>query len=96
MERINYWYSIFEENIPPSTLKIRNMKTRWGVCNIKRKNVTLNLLLSNYDVKYLDYVIVHELCHFIYPNHSKEFWNLVKKYCSNYKQIRLEMKKFNI
>jgi len=96
LDRLNYWYSVFVENIPPSNLKIRKMKSRWGVCNIKNKNVTLNLLLSNYDIKYLDYVIIHELCHFIHPNHSKDFWNLVKKYNSDYKQIRLDMKKFNI
>lgn len=96
LNRLNYWYNIFEEKLPVCNLKIRKMKSRWGVCNIKNKNVTLNLLLSNYDIKYLDYVIVHELCHFIHPNHSKEFWNLVKKYNSDYKQIRLEMKKFNI
>ena len=44
------------------------------------------------DIKYLDYVIVHELSHLIYPNHSKDFWNLVYKYCPNYKLYRKEMK----
>ena len=55
-------------------------------------SVTLNLELIRKDVKYLDYVIVHELSHLVYFNHSADFWALVGKYCKNYKQIRKEMK----
>lgn len=87
-ERINYYYSLFEENIPIPNLKIRKMTSRWGVCNIKNHNVTLNLELSKYNIECLNYVIVHELSHFIHPNHSKEFWLLVGKYYPNYKEIR--------
>ena len=91
-ERINYWYNIFEEKIPVPNLKIRKMKSRWGVCNIKNHNVTLNLELSKYEIKGLDYVIVHELSHFIHPNHSKEFWLLVAKYYPKYKIVRRWLK----
>lgn len=87
-ERINYYYSLFEENIPIPNLKIRKMTSRWGVCNIKNHNVTLNLELSKYNIECLNYVIVHELSHFIHPNHSKDFWLLVGKYYPNYKDIR--------
>lgn len=91
-ERLNYWYNHFEENIPIPNLKIRKMTSRWGVCNIKNHNVTLNLELSKYDIIALDYVIVHELSHFIHHNHSKDFWLLVGKYCPNYKEIRKMLK----
>jgi len=94
-ERILYWYNLFEENIPYPNLKIRKMTSRWGVCNLKNKNVTLNLELSKYKIEALDYVIVHELSHFIYPNHSKDFWNLVSKYYPNYKNIRKYLKDNN-
>ncbi len=87
-ERLNYYYHLFEENIPTPNLKIRKMTSRWGVCNIKNHNVTLNLELSKYNIECLNYVIVHELSHFIYPNHSKDFWFLVSKYYPNYKEIR--------
>lgn len=87
-ERINYYYNLFEENIPIPNLKIRKMTSRWGVCNIKNHNVTLNLELSKYNIECLNYVIVHELSHFVHPNHSKEFWLLVGKYYPNYKDIR--------
>ncbi len=87
-ERLDYYYHLFEENIPVPNLKIRKMTSRWGVCNIKNHNVTLNLELSKYNIECLNYVIVHELSHFIHPNHSKDFWLLVSKYYPNYKEIR--------
>ena len=91
-KHLDYWYNIFEEKIPVPNLKIRKMTSRWGVCNLKNKNITLNLDLLKYDIVCLDYVIVHELSHFIYPNHSSNFWQLVSKYCPNYKQIRKKLK----
>ena len=91
-EHLDYWYNKFEEKIPIPNLKIRKMTSRWGVCNLRNKNVTLNLELFKYDIKCLDYVIVHELSHFIFPNHSKDFWNLVGKYYPNYKEIRKILK----
>ncbi len=87
-EHLIFWYDRFEESIPKPKLKIRTMKTRWGVCNIKDNSVTLNSRLMEYDSTKLDYVIIHELSHFRHFNHSKEFWTLVSKYCTNYKQIR--------
>ena len=91
-KQLDYHYNIFEEKIPYPKLKIRNMKTRWGVCNIKDNSVTLNSKLIEYDIEKLNYVIIHELSHFIHFNHSKSFWNLVAKYEPEYKRIRKEMK----
>ena len=91
-ERLNYYYNLFEERIPIPNLKIRKMSSRWGVCNTKNHNVTLNYQLSRYDIECLNYVIVHELCHFIHPNHSKNFWLLVVKYYPEYKKIRKILK----
>ena len=91
-ERLDYWYSIFEEDIPNPSLKIRVMKTRWGVCNRGNNTVTLNLDLIKYTTDKLDYVIVHELSHFVHFNHSALFWNLVSKYIPDYKKIRKELR----
>lgn len=92
LQRVNNIYNQIEEDIPYPALKIRNMKTRWGVCNVKTKTITLNLELIKMPEKYLDYVIIHELCHLKHPNHSKDFWNMVSKYEPLYKKIRKEMK----
>ena len=91
-ERLDTIYNSFTEDIPYPKLVIRTMKTRWGVCNKKLKKVTLNYNLIYMDRKYLDYVIVHELSHFIHFDHSKEFWKLVEQNEPNYKQIRKEMR----
>lgn len=87
-------YHLFPYSIPYPSLTIRKMKTRFGVCNVKTKRVTLNLELIYKDIKYLDYVIVHELSHLIYPNHSKDFWQLVSMMVPNYKEIRKEMRNY--
>lgn len=92
LQRLNNIYNQIEEDIPYPVLKIRNMKTRWGVCNVKTKTITLNLELIKMSEKYLDYVIIHELCHLKHPNHSKDFWNMVSKHEPLYKKIRKEMK----
>ena len=79
-------------NIPQFTLKLRKMKSRWGVCNYVKKTVTLNSELIKYDRNIIDYVIVHELSHFTYHDHSKNFWNYVAQYYSNYKEARKELR----
>ncbi len=91
-ERLDYIYPLFKEKIPYPILKIRKMTSRWGVCNRKDKSITLNLELIKMDIKYLDYVIIHELSHFVYFDHSKDFWNTVSKYSHNYKELRKEMR----
>jgi predicted metal-dependent hydrolase len=91
-ERLTYNYQLFEEKIPFPKLKVRKMQTRWGVCNRKYNTITLNLELLKKETKYIDYVIMHELCHFIWFNHSKSFWNLVSKYVKDYHIIRKELR----
>lgn len=89
---LDKWYKRFKENIPTPNLKIRKMKSRWGVCNTKNTNITLNYYLYKYDLDCLDYVIVHELSHFIVGNHSKNFWEVVSKYYPNYKETRKKLR----
>lgn len=84
-ERLQYNYNLFQENIPFPKLKIRSMKTRWGVCNKRDNSITLNFKLIKYSLKEIDYVIVHELSHFVHFNHSREFWKTVGKYMPDYK-----------
>lgn len=91
-DHLDFYYNKFGENIPYPILKIRSMKTRWGVCNRKVNSVTLNLNLVKYDSSCLDYVIIHELSHFVHFNHSKSFWSTVSKYCPNYKEIEKKLK----
>lgn len=88
---VNYIKQYFN-NIPEFRLRIRKMTTRWGVCNRTDKIVTLNSELIKRTKEELDYVIIHELCHFYEGNHSSRFWEHVSKYCPNYKILRKTMK----
>ena len=94
LERLDYQYNKFSRRIPYPKLRIRKMTSSWGVCNIKTKVLTLNLELIKRDVKYLDYVIVHELSHLIHGDHSSSFWRLVEENMPDYKKYREEMKEF--
>ena len=93
-EHLDKMYHKFSKKIPYPELKIRKMKSRWGVCNIRTKVITLNLELIKRDIKYLDYVIVHEMSHLIHGDHSSNFWNLVGENMPEYKKYREEMKEF--
>ena len=88
LERIMYQF----DNLPQFRLRIRKMKSRWGVCNKSSMTITLNTELIHKDVSLIDYVIVHELCHFKHMNHSNEFWNEVEKYYPYYKLARKRLK----
>ncbi len=94
LERLDYNYSKFTKKIPYPKLRIRKMTSRWGVCNIVTHVITLNLELIKRDISYLDYVIVHEMSHLIYGDHSSAFWRLVEQNMPNYKKYREEMKVF--
>lgn len=91
-ERLEYNYNRFEENIPFPKLRIRSMKTRWGVCNRRNLTVTINSTLIRESMDAIDYVIIHELSHLVHFNHSNAFWQTVGKYFPKYKQVRKELR----
>lgn len=79
-------------NLPDFKLKMRKMKTRWGVCNRINNTITLNTELIKKDIDLIDYVIIHEMAHFYEGNHSKSFWDIVAQACPNYKECRKRLK----
>ena len=72
-------------------ITIRNQKTRWGSCSSKG-NLNFNCLLIYFPDSVIDYVVIHELCHRKYMNHSKHFWAEVEKYMPDYKIRRKYLK----
>lgn len=94
LNRFDTLYNKYTRKIPYPKLRIRKMKSRWGVCNIQTHIITLNLELMKRDPIYLDYVIIHEMTHLVYGDHSKDFWNLVEENMPEYKKYRDEMKEF--
>jgi len=91
-ERVKVCYDLFEENIPYPKVLIGKMTRKWGYCNKRQELIKLNFELIKYSIDEIDYVIIHELCHLLEFNHSKAFWNYVKKYKSNYKENQKVLK----
>lgn len=58
-----------------NAVKIRKMRTRWGSCNATKAYINLNLELIKKPRHCIEYVVLHELTHLLYPNHSQEFYN---------------------
>ncbi len=90
-ERIYYYLSIIKPKLELKELKLRNMVSRYGDCYPTKKIITLNIKLAFYSIEQIDSVIIHELIHLIYPNHSKEFYTKVLEYCPNYYEIKKQM-----
>lgn len=74
-----------------NSVKIKNMKTRWGSCST-RGNINLNLFLMRLPEHLRDYIIYHELVHTIHHNHSKAFWDELERYVENPKQLAKEVR----
>lgn len=89
-ERINCYYP--QVGASPVRVRIKDQKRRWGSCSSKG-NLNFNWRVVMAPLPVLDYVIVHELCHLIHLNHSKEFWSLVESVLPDYKERREWLKK---
>ena len=70
---------------------IKDTKSRWGSCS-SRGNLNFSWRLMMAPEPVLDYVVIHELCHLKYMDHSEHFWNLVAEFCPSYKQYRKWLK----
>lgn len=79
-------------SLHPVEIKVRKFKSIWGNCSSK-KVIKINQNLIHYDIPQIEYVCLHEITHLKYMNHQKEFWNYIKKYMPQYKEISQTLKK---
>ncbi len=91
-ELLDKYYIKFPE------IQIRKMKSRWGCCFPFQNKVVFNLSLIKTPIECVDYVVLHELSHFKYKNHSKDFYRFIEIYMKNWKEKRKILNKeyFNI
>lgn len=78
------------------SIKVKKMYTRWGSCSYSKGNINLNQLLVTLPENVIKYVVLHELVHFVQPNHSKAFYTLVEEYMPNYCVYRDYLKKIKL
>ena len=90
-EKVPYWSKI--TNIPYKLFKVNDATSRYGSCVPSTKILHFSSRLIMLPEDKIDAVVVHELCHIVYPNHSKDFYNLVRKYIPNYDEINKWLKK---
>ena len=74
---------------------IRNQKTRWGSCS-SRNNISLNMKVSRLPQELMDYVILHELAHTRFKNHSNDFWTLMDTLMGNGKAKAASLREYDI
>lgn len=71
--------------------QVKQMKTKWGSCNIEKKRIWLNLELAKKPERCLEYIIVHELIHFKERHHNERFLYYIETYLPQWKQLRREL-----
>ena len=84
-ERLPYWSKITK--LPYKSFNVRDAKTKYGSCKPDTKQLYFSSRLIMLPEDKIDAIIVHELCHIVHRNHSQNFYDLVKQYIPNYKEI---------
>ena len=73
--------------VTPKKIIVRSYKRRWGSCSHK-KDISYNWKLIMAPEKIIRYVVIHELCHLVHFNHSRDFWKSVEKIIPDYKSSK--------
>lgn len=82
-EKVNYYSDLF--GVTPTRLTVTGARTRFGSCSGKN-GISFSFYLMRFPEDAIDYVVVHELCHIIHHNHSKEFYKEIEKILPDYKR----------
>jgi len=82
----------YELDLPCRRISVRGQKTRWASCS-NLKDISLNYKLLFLPRPLVHYVLVHELCHTVHMNHSKQFWALVESKMPDYEHWDTALKK---
>lgn len=84
---IDRFYPIIgKHGINKPAIQVRKMKTLWGSCSRKHNKINLNYYLYKATPPCIDYVVLHELAHFLYPNHNKDFYDFLTVHMPDWKE----------
>lgn len=81
-----FYWNFRPYHIPLPEVRVRYMKSRWGSCYTTRNIIVLNTRLLYYPIEYAEFVVTHEFCHFIHPNHSKDFYDLMDEIMPDWRE----------
>ncbi len=86
MQVVDQLYPLFEQmGIAYPTVKFRRMKSQWGSCMPRKGQINLNVKLMEHPKSFIEYVVLHEFCHFVHADHSKNFYALVEQLMPDWK-----------
>lgn len=72
--------------VAPPHVTVRAMRTRYGSCSVNRGRITLNAMLADVPESAAEYVVLHELAHFLYPNHSRAFYDFIEGHMPDWRE----------
>lgn len=88
-ELVRKWEPVIKVSV--KEWKVKNMKTRWGTCNIVAQRIWLNLQLAKASPKCLEYVVVHEMIHLLERNHNERFYGYMDVFLPEWKKLRKQL-----
>lgn len=77
-------------------LRLRNMRSQWGNCHYRQGYITLNTALASCPEQLQDYVALHELVHFLHPDHGPGFYALMDTLMPDWKRRRKELREYQL
>lgn len=77
--------------VPKPSIHIRKMKTLWGSCTPSKSKITFNSHLYKANIRCIQYVVLHELTHLLYPNHSKQFYDFLTIHMPDWQERKKQL-----
>ncbi|AEV67206.1 M48 family metallopeptidase [Acetivibrio clariflavus] len=93
LERVQYYQHFFKKR--PADVKVKEQQKRWASCTSKDE-LLFNWRCVMAPSHVLDYIVVHEMCHMYYKNHSQEFWDMLASIMPDYKRHKEWLKKYGV
>lgn len=92
-EEVDRFYDavIRKYRINKPIITIRKMKTLWGSCTPSKSKITLNEYLLKANIRCIQYVVLHELTHLLYPNHNLDFYNFLTIHMPDWKERKKQL-----
>lgn len=81
LEQVKYFQDYF--SVKPRSVKVKEQKKRWGSCNSKG-DLMFNWRISMAPLSVIRYIVLHEICHIVHFNHSRDFWTLLERIMPHY------------
>lgn len=91
---IDKWQSRMDVTV--DDWQIKQMKTKWGTCNIEKKRIWINLELAKKPLNCLEYIVVHEMIHLLERHHNKRFLALMESFLPQWKFYKEELNRLPV